>query len=287
MLLIDPFATAEAGDALFGWIYTTDIHPPGTAEFEHRSFLQQGQARGSYSYLINREEIEVGITPNLQLGGYINWSYRNAARNGVDGTTGGPGVLRFIGPDFNPYSRLSGARFESFSIEAIYQVLNPITDPFGLAFYLEPEFGPGVRELEWRIILQKNLLNDTLILAANIAGKHENERYADSTIKRDSPIDLTVGASYRVVDNWFVGLEGRMHNEFQGLYWGTPDHTAFFLGPNVHYATERYWVTLAWRHQLPLTVTYNAEQRAVLKGGRIYGDEHARDEVMLRFGLPF
>lgn len=285
--MLGVISTAEAGEAFFGWIYTADIHPPGTFEYEHRSFLQRSQSRGQYAYLQNSEELELGVTPNLQVAGYLNWSYRNALRNGIDGTTGGPGVSMFEGPNFNPYSRLSGARFDSASVEVIYQILNPYTDPIGLALYLEPEFGPREWELEWRIIVQKNFLDDKLVVAANLMGRHENERYSDRTTNRESPLDVTLGASYRVADNWFLGIEGRVHNEFAGILWRSPDHSAFFLGPNVHYATKGWWVTAAWRHQLPMTLAYNRDQADVMWHGRIYGDEHARDEVMLKFGMPF
>jgi hypothetical protein len=275
---------ARSGESPFGWIYTADIHPPGRFEYEHQSFLQRGQARGEYNYLQNREEIEFGVTNRLQLSAYLNWSYARAFRNGIDGTTGGPGIDLFGARD--PMARYGMTRVDSVSLEAIYQILNPVTDPIGLALYVEPEFGPRTRELEWRIILQKNLFDDRLIIAANIMGAHEREQRPDG-YERASVLDITLGASYRFADNWSAGIEGRVHNEFDGLLYDRAAHSAFFLGPNVHYAAKDYWVTLAWRHQMPWVRPYSQDQKDVVLGGRIYGDEHARDEVILKVGVPF
>lgn len=110
---------AQAGESPFGWIYTADLHPQGTGEYEHKSFLQSGQSQGQYHYLQNKEEIEWGVTDRLQLSGYFNWSYANAFRNGFDGATGGPGVSQFLDASFDPYSRYEKTRFDSVALEAI------------------------------------------------------------------------------------------------------------------------------------------------------------------------
>lgn len=287
LAIVASVGTAQAGESPFGWIYTADVHPKGTLEYEHWSFLQNRQSRGTYEYWFNREEIEYGVTDRLQVSAYLNWTSSNAFRNGIDGTTGGPGVGQFLDSSFDPFSRFRKTRFDSISFEAIYQVLNPLTDPIGLALYLEPEFGPLTRELEWRIILQKNFLDDRLIVAANISGKHEREVNLDGTIEKASPLDLTLGVSYLAFPNWYLGVEARIHNEFVGYFFNSPEHSAFFLGPVVHYATKDWWITAAWRHQLPMVQTYNSEQAAVVVNHRIYGDEHSRNEFMFKLGIPF
>jgi len=278
---------SEAGESPFGWVYTAEVHPQGTFEYEHKSFLQYRQSQGTYSYLKNSEEIEYGLTNTLQIAGYFNWSYTDAKGNGIDGTTGGPGVTQFLDASFDPYSRYSKTRFDSVAVELIWQVLNPFTDPIGLALYIGPEIGPHERELEWKIILQKNFLDDRLVLALNIAGKHERGEFADGSVEKASPLDIVFGASYLVAPNWMVGVEARIHNEFTGYFFNSPDHSAFFAGPVIHYATREFWVTAAWRHQLPMVKTYNEDQASVVVNRRIYGDEHARDEFMFRLGVPF
>ena len=40
---------------------------------------------------------------------------------------------------------------------------------------------------------------------------------------------------------------------WHGQALNEPEHSAYFLGPTLHYSAERWWATLGWRHQLPLT----------------------------------
>jgi hypothetical protein len=92
-VLVGTFSSAFASESPFGFIYTLDLQPANTWELEHRSWLQQGQSHGRYSYLINRTEMEYGVTDWYQVGFYVNSSYAYAFRNGVDGaTSSAPGV---------------------------------------------------------------------------------------------------------------------------------------------------------------------------------------------------
>lgn len=284
LALLVPLVAAHAGESPFGWIYTADIHPAGTFEYEHWSFLQQGQAGGDYGYLQNREELEFGITSKFQMSAYLNWSYVNALRNEPDGTTGGPGTD--LGPGDDPFGRFRRTHFDSVSVEAIYQILNPLTDRFGLAVYAEPAIGPDERELELRLIAQKNFLDDRLILAGNLMAEIEREEMK-MELEKATMVDLTFGASYRFADHWSLGLEARNHREFEGYGLGNKEHSAWFLGPNLHYAAQHWWLTAAWRHQLPVVQAFTEDQREVVRGDRIYGDEHARNEFMLKIGIPF
>jgi hypothetical protein len=278
-------APALAGESPFGWVYTAEVMPTGRFEFEHQSFLQHGQAQGSYDYLIHREELEYGVTSRFQLAGYFNWSQVNAYRNGVDGLTSGPGVD--LGPADDDRARYRTTRFKTVSLEAIYQLRNPLSDRYGLALYIEPELGPRERALEWRVIFQKNFLDDRVIMVGNILGAHERETEADGEIERLSMVDLTAAVSYRMADRWSVGIETRNHREFLGTFYDSREHSAWFLGPNVHYAAQRWWLTAAWRTQLPVVQTFSQDQADVTVGRRIYGAEHARDEFMLKIGVPF
>src|SRR3954465_7961249 len=105
-----------AGESPFGWIYTAEVMPKGRYEFEHHSFLQHRQSQGDFDYLINREELEYGVTDRFQLAGYLNWSHVNAYRNGVDGFTGGLGTD--LGPNDDPLGRYHKTRFDTVSVEA-------------------------------------------------------------------------------------------------------------------------------------------------------------------------
>ena len=70
-ILSVPFATL-AGEGAFGWIYTLDLQPKGTLEFEQRLQRNHRQASGKYDVLLARSELEYGLTDNLQIAGYVN-----------------------------------------------------------------------------------------------------------------------------------------------------------------------------------------------------------------------
>lgn len=277
---------AFAGQSPFGWIYTTDTHPKGKKEFEQWADTQRGQSRGDYSNTLLRSEFEYGVTDNYQVAFYVNQRYVNAYRNGLDGTTGGPDVDAPNG--FDAMSRYRKFGFDSVSMENLYRISDPYTNPIGLAVYFEPSLGPrGNWELESKVILQKNFLDDRLIWTTNVNMAAERVRSAAGEIERATSMDLLTGGSYRFRNNWSAGLEGRNHREFTGYGYGQADHSAWFLGPNVHYATQAWWVTVAWRTQLKQASGFTSEQRAVIQNGRIYGGEHARNELMVRVGVPF
>ena len=69
--------------------------------------------------------------------------------------------------------------FESVSFEAIYRVLSPYKNPIGLDFYFEPAVGDQETELEWKVLLQKNWVEDRLVWALNINYELEFEKEAD------------------------------------------------------------------------------------------------------------
>ncbi len=282
--LLGTAGPAQAGEGPFAFIYTLDLQPQGTWQFQQWEWLQTGQSQGQYHFLTNRSELEYGFKPWFQVGLYLNTEYAYAYRNGIDGTTGGPGVNLDPNSDLSqPYSSF---RFKSVSFENIVRLMNPYTDGWGLGLYFEPAIGPYGYELEWKLLLQKNLLDDRLVLAANIVFETEQEWRSGST-EYASVLDSLVGASYRFTDNWSLGVEFRNHREFTGQFLNEPEHSAYFLGPTIHYGGERWWATLGWRHQLPIVAAFNEDQQSVVSGSRIYGNEHARDEFMLRVGIPF
>lgn len=286
---------APADESPFGYVYTTDLLPRGKWELEQWATANLDKSQGSYKRFDFREEVEYGVTDNFQLALYGNWYNVNAKRDGVDGATSGPRVPENV----DPTRGYSSTQFESASLEMIWRVLSPYKDPIGLAFYIEPSIGPKVVELEGKVIVQKNFLEDQLIWAANLTIEPEWEQSTgDPALPPSDPgsrkqwekataLEFTTGLSYRFAAGWFAGLEFRNHNEFAGVGLGHPEHSAFFLGPNIHYSAERFWVTLAVLPQLPVGQAYNDDQRAVLVGGRLFGDEHEKLEIRLRAGWVF
>lgn len=288
--------SARADEPLFGYVYTTDLLPKGKWEVEQWITDREGQAYGHFHHLHFATEVEYGLEDNLQVAGYLNYSYADAANNSVRHLTEGIEIPF----DHNPAQPYRAAKFDGVSFEVIYRVMSPYTDPFGLAFYIEPEFGSEESGLELRAIAQKNFLDDRLVLAGNFWVEFEREAGSNLVVPGSTDIpdgkkmemamaEFDLGASYRFMPNWSIGLEFRNHNEFEGwtLNHSNQEHTAFFLGPNIHWAGERWFATLSVLRQIG-AVGFNADQDAEMKGGQLFGDEHtAWDGIRLKIGYTF
>jgi hypothetical protein len=282
--LLSSVGPVRAGEGPFAFIYTLDLQPKGTYQFEQWEYLQFGQSQGDYLFLTNRSEFEYGFKPWYQIGLYINSEYTHAFQNGVDGTTGGPGTN--IDPNSDPFAPYSSFRFKSISFENIIRLTNPYTDGFGFGLYFEPAIGPYGYELEWKFLFQKDLLDDRLVLAANVILSTEQQWQSGQT-NYDSELQIILGASYRFADNWYLGVEGRNHQEYSGQAFNVPEYSAWFVGPTIHYSSEKWWVTLGWLHQLGWVAAYTPDIQANVVNGLIYGNEQASDQIMLRVGIPF
>ena len=273
-------APAHAGEGSFGWVYTLDLQPKGTLEFEQRLQFNQGQARGTYGLWQARTELEYGVSEDFQIAAYLNTSHVRANQNYSDGSTSGWLVPSSAGT--SPYSR---NRIDGVSLEGIWRFSNPVIDPIGVGLYLEATTGPVKDELESRLLLQSNFLDDRLVMAANLQLSTERVKYNAPDIGKESMADLLLGLSYRVANNWTAGMEYRFHNDFEGYTYNHPTQRAHFIGPNMHYATKAWWVTAAWRYQIKGQSQCWEPGAAECSNGRVW-DSHSRNEVMFKFGRP-
>jgi hypothetical protein len=286
---------AAADEPIFNYLYTTDLTPKGHFELEHWSTLGTGGARGDYNLLQNREEIEYGVTSAFQLALYLNSQYVDAARNNTDGTTGGP----FVPANVNPNRRYAAYNFDTVSVEAIYRLLSPYIDPVGLALYVEPGYGPHHREVESKLLLHKNFLDDRLVTAVNVTFEWEwmqntgNPNADPASLDfvphwdHDLEVELGAGAAYRFAPGWFAGVEFRNNRDFSAHTLSKPEFSTYFLGPTLHYATQGWWTSFTVMPQLPVAAGYTADARANISDGRFYGNDHTALEIRLRAGLEF
>jgi len=296
LLILFFSSRAFSGEPLFGYLYTTDLAPQGKWEFEQWITDREGQANGYFHHVDMRSEVEYGLTDNFQVALYVNYMYADESGNSVAGKTEGIEIPYYHDPD----TRYQTGRFDGLSMEFLYRAMSPYVDPVGLAFYVEPEFGTWETGVEFRAIVQKNYFDDQLILAANLWIEFEDEHGSNlvtpgsndvptGAISEATFAELDLGASYRFTSNWMIGLEFRNHNEYQGytLAQSQQDHTAFFLGPNIHYGSQHFFATLSILRQLG-TMTYTNDQAAQTLHGLLYGDEHTTwDGIRLIVGIPF
>ena len=287
---------ACAGESSFGYVYTTDTLPAHKFEVQQWITDNEGQAHGRYHGLGFRTELEYGLTNNFQIALYANNNFVDAHDNSVARRTEGLDIVA----SHDPTKSISEWHNDGFSAEFLWRVMSPYKKPFGLAFYVEPSVGPREDGVEVRAIAQKNFRDDRLVFAANawIEFVREQGTNLGAIASADPPsfektkatyLEFDLGASYRFRPKWSLGLEFRNHNEFEGwsLAGSDKQHTAFFLGPNVHYAAQRWFVTLSALRQLA-AVAYTDEQRAQIYRGRLYGNEHATwDGIRLIIGRTF
>ena len=279
---------ACAGEGVFGWIYTLDLQPKGSLEFEQRLQLNQQQAAGTYEAWTARTELEYGLTNDLQIAGYINSYYTNASQNYTNpeacgdsaSCTAGYGVPESHDPD-SPY-RKSG--IEGGSLEAIYRITNPVTSPVGVGLYLEPTIGRSRNEIAARLLLQSNFIDDRLILAGNVVVANEQLKFVGNGNVPESMLDILLGASYRFAPKWSAGVEARFHNDYSSYNLQNKVQQATFVGPNVHYATKDWWVTGAWRYQLKGN-TCMGDGTAECSNARVW-DSHSVNEFIVKVGFP-
>ena len=276
---------AAAGDSPFGYVYTTDTHPKGQREVEQWITRRHGQSRGDYDAWVLRTELEYGVTDNLQTALYANYSHVNALHNRPNDTTG-PGA--FVPDSVDPDARYKSTFFESISNEWIYRVLSPYKDPIGLALYVEPTYGPKKRELEGKVILQRNFLDDRLVWAANFSAAREKEKFHGEW-EQEGELESTTGVAYRFAPRWHAGLEYRNHRGYEG-YGLSSSKRAFsanFFGPSVHYSDKSWWVTATFLTQLCNAKGFTDKAREDIIGGRIYGEQHERNELRVKAGFSF
>lgn len=227
---------ARADESPFSSVYLTEVLPENAFELEQWATWKWHKPQEHFRLFQGRTEIEYGLSNRFQLAGYLNYSHADIAPRG-------PGA---------PDEAEDETKFEGVSVEAIYQLMDPYTQPFGLALYVEPSIGEGVREFELKGLLQKNFMDDRLIFAANVNLEWEWEK-EEAEWEHVSALEFYLGAAYRVAPGWFVGTEFLTELEYEGhlLSDATHEATAFYFGPTVHYASQNWWATLAVLPQLP------------------------------------
>lgn len=276
---------ARADEPVFGFIYTTDLLPKGKTEVEQWLTWRHQKAGGYYDQLENRTEFSYGVTDAFQLSGYLNYNWTRAFHNAVNGTTTPPEQFS----DFNagPDDRFEAARFVGVSLEGVYRILSPYTDPVGLAVYFEPTIGPNFREFETRVILQKNFLDDRLIVASNLTFAPELRQHV-APPKNETDVNASLGVSYRFAPSWSAGWEMQYEREIYDVALFAPNHQitdAVYTGPTIHYGGERFFVTLTGWEQLPLAHDYAG--LGIIKHGRDYDVDFEKFRVRLKVGVYF
>ncbi len=223
LLAVLTISQADADERYFTYSYDAGVLPQGQLEFEQWVTPEFGRKGGDFARWNFREELEYGLTDNLQTALYLN--FRSTRTTGFEGEEDS-----------------SETEFKGISSEWIYQLSNPNLQPVGLALYGEYTTDGIDHELEGKVIVSKNI--DNWVFASNAIYEAEWEK-EDGESEEEAVLEFTAGASYKVTPQWSVGVEARNKRAFpDGLDLNGEEYSIWSVGPNLHYGAPSWWATL-------------------------------------------
>lgn len=277
LVLAAVLGPAHADENLFGYVYGAETLPRGVSEaylwWTHRS----DKGLGHYAADDLKMELEHGFTDRAQASLYLNFARHDIA---------GSAPIEDGQPE---YPDRHNTRFSGVQASFKYNVLSPVKDPIGLALYIEPGYSrvhkvsgrpQRERSIEFKLIAQKNFLDDQLVWAFNLTPELEWRRFTDTDEKeRELELEATTGLSYRFAPKWFAGIEARYHSEYPDF--AHREHWALFAGPTLHYGDKHWWATLTWLPQIKGSPADPA------RSDRLHLDEHEKSEIRFKLGYNF
>lgn len=279
-------AVGRADENFLGYVKGAETLPAKAIEVYQIVTTRNGKNLGSYRAINTETEVEYGITPKFSAEASL--SMQSIRTQGI--------VLDGYVPKDESY----GLKPSGISAGFKYNFLSPVTEVVGLSTYFEIDHSwldrhsgqkKRTTSAELMLILQKYLLDDTLIWNANFgyeATFAKREYIANLPANFEWPLEPEMeievqagtGVSYRVMSNWFVGAETLYEAEFETEIGR--ERWSVFAGPSLHYATQNWWATLTYFNQL--------------EGGGVRGPEQpdnlqliekTKEETRLKVGLNF
>lgn len=280
----------RAEESQFGFVYTTDLLPKGQQEIEQWATWRHEKIGGQFDQLEGRTEIEYGLSDRLQVALYANYAWAQAYHNGPLGATTPSEQFSTAQP--GPDDQFRAAHYIGTSVEAIYRVLSPYTDPVGLALYIEPTSGAQFREVESKVILQKNYFDDQLILACNLTYAPEWRYLPDysgihSNWQEETDVNVNFAASYRFRQNWSAGFEFLNEREYNSYNFTQWTNSGYYFGPSIHFGGKRFFVTAVFLEQLPWATVHGATIPGAVVGGRDFDNDFEKFRVRIKTGFYF
>lgn len=237
--------TALADERRFTYSYEADsVLPKGAFEFEQWATLKAGKEDGKYYQWRLREEIETGLTDRLTTALYLN-------------------LKDTYSKDVTGINDKDGTEFSGLSNEWKYMLFSPHQYPIGVLLYGEIGYDGEELELEEKLILE-HIFAERWILVMNLIFEEE-WKWQKKKSEKEFVISPTFGLCYIINDHWSIGLEAVNHREYPDF--GDEEHSAWFLGPNIHYGSEKWWATLAILPQVTDVLDEHEEVEARLITG--------------------
>jgi len=224
-------SAAHADERKFNYSYEAKTLPEGGFEFEQWATLKMEKDAGDYNRLDLREEFEFGLTDRLTTSAYLNLRYQ--ATRSVPGETN---------------EHMFG--FESVSSEWKFKVTDPTTDLVGFLLYGEITANNEEYEFEFKLVFSKHI--GPVTIAYNFVFEWElEETNGNSVWQWANVIENTIGVALDLpfLPGSSIGVEARSEAHFERSLGGE-HNSAYWIGPNVHYATSSWWATLSFLTQL-------------------------------------
>lgn len=225
-------SAAQADERKFNYSYEAKTLPKGGFEFEQWATLKMEKDAGDYHRLDLREEFEFGLTDRLTTAVYLNTRYQ---------------ATRSVPGELNEHS----FGFLSVSSEWKVKLSDPTADLVGLLLYAELALANEEYDLELKLVLSKSL--GPITVAYNFVYEWELERAVGSSPewRWAHIVQNTAGVSLDLpfLPGSAVGVEALSEAHFERSLSGV-HNSAYWVGPNVHYATGAWWATLSFLRQI-------------------------------------
>ena len=210
--------TVTAKGRRFGYSHEAMPHPLGRWHYEQEVTWQASKAIDSkFDRFDFVHEFEVGLTERLDMGVIVPaWRYQDG---------------RSVDPD--------RVEFRALGVEMIYNLLHPVTDPFGLSVLGEAKVGDQLFELESGVLFQKGWGAWTLVYNIILEAEWEGSDYEED----HGVLEQSFGVSYQINPSFLVGAEMLHEIEFED--WDDTGDYVVYLGPNFSYRSEQWWVVLS------------------------------------------
>ena len=228
--------TARASDQPFLTLDATDIEPELGRELEQSFSWTAGKTNQSFNAIEGETEFEYGLSDRIQLAAAAEYDWTRTRDHAVPGS-----------------QAIGGTAFDAVRAEMIYQAMNVYFDPIGLGFVVSPRIGRNLRDVETKVLVQKNFLNDRLRLVTNLGVNFGTERNLGAW-SDVSALTFDAGIAYNVTWEWSAVLEFNAEHDYDGLLLNgraKPTSSTFYIGPTIQYVTLPWRFTLGAQAQLP------------------------------------
>jgi hypothetical protein len=233
--LLNP-SSARADDQPFLTLDATDIEPELGNELEQNFSWTSGKSGQSFNAIEGETEFEYGLSDQIQLAASAEYDWTRTREHTLAGSRA-----------------ISGTAFDAIRAEMIYQAMNVYFDPIGFGLVVSPSIGRNARNLETKVLLQKNFFNDRLRTVLNFGAEIGTER-VDGAWSDGSALTFDAGIAYNITWDFSAALEFNAEHDFSGLLLNgraAPTTSSFYVGPTLQYVTLPWKVTLGAQAQLP------------------------------------